>query len=184
MRIARLFFNMIGLGHTRSARPSEGLYFVLAFFFFTLVLVALERARQFNNQYVQSPEAESLVFFFRGKDTPAAKAHDRHPPEAKLAKALDPQELLYRNLTTDQTVVPKIFHQSWVDNDLPKKFQEWSESCRRVHSDWEWVLWTNEDNHDLVEKYAPWFLDAYESLASEIFRADAARNIYMHVFGG
>ncbi|KAL9126914.1 MAG: hypothetical protein Q9217_004109 [Psora testacea] len=105
-----------------------------------------------------------------------------HQP--KLAKALDPQELLNRSLSTDQTTVPKLFHQSWADNDLPEKFREWSEICRAVHPDWEWVLWTNKDNHDLVEKFAPWLLETYESLVAEIFRADMARNIYMHVFGG
>ena len=28
----------------------------------------------------------------------------------------------------------------------------------QAHPDWEWVLWTDEDNMELVRQYAPWFL--------------------------
>ncbi|KAL9076352.1 MAG: hypothetical protein Q9161_001068 [Pseudevernia consocians] len=102
----------------------------------------------------------------------------------KEAKRLYAEELLQRPLATDLTSIPKLFHQSWINSTLPAKFEEWSHSCRQANPDWEWVLWTDEDNMKLVEKYAPWFASTYEALHSEIYRADTARNIYMHVFGG
>lgn len=56
----------------------------------------------------------------------------------------------------------------------------------QIHPDWEWVLWTDQDNLDLVRIYAPWFLPTYEALGDRIpiYRADVVRNLYMHVFGG
>lgn len=102
----------------------------------------------------------------------------------KVARRLYPEDLMQRPLATDLTRIPKLFHQSWINETLPAKFEEWSHSCRAANADWEWVLWTDEDNLKLVERFAPWFLDTYEDLKTEIYRADAARNIYMHVFGG
>lgn len=71
-----------------------------------------------------------------------------------------------------------------MNSTLPTKFEGWSHSCRMQHPDWEWVLWTDEDNHKLMERYVPWFMDEYDALLGEILRADVARNAYMHVFGG
>lgn len=80
--------------------------------------------------------------------------------------------------------MPKLLHQSWSTTILPSKFEQWSLSCRDMNPDFEWVLWTDEDNRRLVEKYAPEFLVKYDGLKSEIYRADAVRNLYMFVFGG
>ena len=102
----------------------------------------------------------------------------------KVARRLYPEDLMQRPLATDLTRIPKLFHQSWINGTLPAKFEEWSHSCRAANADWEWILWTDEDNLKLVEEFAPWFLNTYKDLQTEIYRADAARNIYMHVFGG
>lgn len=53
-----------------------------------------------------------------------------------------------------------------------------------MNPDYEWVLWTDEDNRQMVTKYAPEFLTAYDDLPSEIYRADVSRNLYMFLFGG
>ena len=80
--------------------------------------------------------------------------------------------------------MPKLFHQSWSSKALPAHFEQWSLSCREMNTDFEWVLWTDDDNRRLVEKYAPELLVKYDELQSEIYRADAVRNLYMFVFGG
>lgn len=80
--------------------------------------------------------------------------------------------------------IPKLIHQSWSSNTLPAKFITWSDTWRANHPDWEWVLWTDDDNRALVDKYFPWFKEPYMRLKGEIFRADAARNMYMYAFGG
>ncbi|OAF54967.1 hypothetical protein VC83_08592 [Pseudogymnoascus destructans] len=72
--------------------------------------------------------------------------------EAKLARPLSAGELLCRPLPSDHSSVPKLLHQSWKTNELPLKFEKWSTVCREKHHDWEWVLWTNEDNLNLIKK--------------------------------
>ncbi|KAL6407161.1 glycosyltransferase family 32 protein [Ilyonectria robusta] len=100
-----------------------------------------------------------------------------------LAPALSPAELLCRP-AANPAIVPKLFHQSWKTTQLPAKFQRWSDSCREKHPDWEWVLWTDEDNLRLVKEHFPWLLDTYLNLPGSIYRADLARNLYMYQFGG
>ena len=113
-----------------------------------------------------------------------SKASGKYVQTGGKARRLYPEELMQRPLASDLTSMPKLLHQSWINETMPTKFEEWSDSCRMANPDWEWVLWTDEDNRKMVEKYAPWFMDTYEFLQTEIFRADAARNVYMHVFGG
>ena len=141
-------------------RPVQGAVLMGTFIFLTISLYSLGRGRE---SFSKSLGTES---------------------KAKEAKRLYADDLLERPLATDLTSIPKLFHQSWINSTLPTKFEEWSHSCRSANPDWEWVLWTDEDNVKLVEKYAPWFGSTYDALHSEIYRADTARNIYMHIFGG
>ena len=114
----------------------------------------------------------------------ASKAKNETEPVIPEARRITSRELLNRSLPVDRTRVPMLIHQSWKDDELPAKFQRWSTSCRRTNPDWEYILWTDEDNYKIIKKYVPWFLKSYKALQSEIYRADAMRNVYMHVFGG
>jgi hypothetical protein len=104
--------------------------------------------------------------------------------QKKLALALSPAELLCRLPKPSPGGIPKLLHQSWKSTELPAKFKKWSNTCRRQHPDWEWVLWTDEDNLQLVKQYFPWLEDTFLSLPGNIYRADLARNLYMYLFGG
>ncbi|KAI9155504.1 Inositol phosphoceramide mannosyltransferase-like protein [Paramyrothecium foliicola] len=101
-----------------------------------------------------------------------------------LATALSPAELLCRPIDPKAPGIPKLFHQSWINNELPSKFQRWSKGCRAQHAGWEWVLWTDDDNLKLVQTYFPWLVETYQGLPGPIYRADFARNLYMYMFGG
>ena len=152
-------------------RPGQCVLLLVIVIFLTTGLYSLGRGRE---------AGESTLHHYKETLTKisATKA------EVKEARRLYAEELLQRPLATNLTSIPKLFHQSWIDATLPTKFEEWSHSCRQANPDWEWVLWTDQDNMKLVEKYAPWFASTYDALHSEIYRADTARNIYMHVFGG
>ncbi|KAK9384320.1 nucleotide-diphospho-sugar transferase [Lipomyces mesembrius] len=104
----------------------------------------------------------------------------RHSQAAQLPA----QNVLSSPLAKNFGVVPKLIHQSWTSTDLPAKFEVWSRTCREQNPDWQWVLWTDEDNLNLVKKYFPWFLEYYEKLPGEIYRADLVRNMYMYLYGG
>lgn len=156
---------------TLKSRPVQSAALLLTFIFLVITLYTIGRGRE---------AGESALDHYKERFSKVTGTKSR----AKEAKRLYAQELLQRPLATDLTSIPKLFHQSWMNSTLPTKFEEWSHSCRRANPDWEWVLWTDEDNRKLVDKYAPWFASTYEALHSEIYRADTARNIYMHVFGG
>lgn len=93
-------------------------------------------------------------------------------------------DLLARPPTLDSGKIPRILHQSWKSTELPPKFKTWSILCRQKHKDWEWVLWTDEDNLRLVQTYFPSLEAAYRDLPGEIYRADLVRYLYMYIYGG
>lgn len=107
----------------------------------------------------------------------------RHSSKQK-AKLLLPAELIQRPISHDLQTMPKLLHQSWSDTDLPAKMERWSATCRRQHPDWEWVLWTDDDNEELVKTYFPWLLKTYRELPGVIYKADMVRNLYLYMFGG
>ena len=55
---------------------------------------------------------------------------------------------------------------------------------RERHPGWEYRLWTDTENRELVWEHYPWLLDLYDGLPENIMRADMARILYMHQFGG
>lgn len=102
----------------------------------------------------------------------------------KQAKLLRPVDLMKRPISRDLQTIPKLIHQSWSSTELPAKFERWSSTYRHTHPDWEWVLWTDEDNEELVRTHFPWLLKTYLGLPGVIYRADVVRNLYMYMFGG
>lgn len=56
--------------------------------------------------------------------------------------------------------------------------------CRSIQPDWEWVLWTDYDNLNLIQESFPDLLAMYTGLRGNIYRADLMRYIYMYLFGG
>ncbi|KAK9825165.1 hypothetical protein WJX81_000314 [Elliptochloris bilobata] len=80
--------------------------------------------------------------------------------------------------------IPRIIHQSWKTSDLPANYARWSASWREKHPTWEYMLWTNEENDQLVHDHYPWFRDTFDALPAPVMKADACRYLYMHHFGG
>lgn len=82
--------------------------------------------------------------------------------------------------------IPRRIHQSWKDREVPEDVYppHWVESWRAVHPNWGYTLWTDEDNLALVREHYPRYLDFYRELDAGIKRADFARFLYMHRFGG
>ena len=82
--------------------------------------------------------------------------------------------------------IPKIIHQTWRTKDIPFDVykKEWIDSWKRLHPDWEYRLWTDEENRDLIKKEYPWFLETYDGYPEGIYRADAARYFILYHCGG
>jgi mannosyltransferase OCH1-like enzyme len=81
-------------------------------------------------------------------------------------------------------VIPKIIHCTYKTTDLPQNLKVWFEKAKALHSDWEFRLWTDEENLNLVKTRFPQMLEAYEGMPYNIMRVDIARYMYMQVYGG
>ncbi len=78
----------------------------------------------------------------------------------------------------------KYIHQSWKDVNIPQKFMGWVQSWKTQYPKSEYSLWTDEDNLNLVKLRYPELLEVYNSYNRHIKRCDAARYLYMYVYGG
>ena len=80
--------------------------------------------------------------------------------------------------------IPKIIHQTWKDEQLPKAFQLLSQTWREMLPGWEYRLWTDDMNREFVKTYYPDFLGKYDAYPNKIQRADAIRYLLLQTYGG
>jgi len=80
--------------------------------------------------------------------------------------------------------IPHNLHQSWKNTKLPLKFQRYQKSILENHPNWNYTLWTDEDNERLIREKYPWFLPTYRSFEKNIMRVDSVRYFYMYEYGG
>lgn len=86
--------------------------------------------------------------------------------------------------STNETIVPKIIHQTWKNENIPEKWKLAQQSCRDMHPDYEYRLWTDDDAIQFIKSYYPWFLSTFLSYPHPIQRADAIRYFVLHKLGG
>ena len=80
--------------------------------------------------------------------------------------------------------IPKIFMQTWKNNNVPEHWKSSPASVKRLMPDWKYVLMTDKDNRNLVKKYFPDYLDLYDNLEYPIMRADIIRYMFLYIYGG
>ena len=80
--------------------------------------------------------------------------------------------------------IPKIIHQTWKDENLPKEFQILSETWREMLPGWEYRLWTDEMNREFVHTHYPDFMEKFDAYPQNIQRADAIRYLLLQTYGG
>ncbi|KAJ3075618.1 hypothetical protein HDU98_007430 [Podochytrium sp. JEL0797] len=80
--------------------------------------------------------------------------------------------------------IPGIIHQSWKTTQIPKEFKQWSASWTFLNPSYEYKLWSDIDNRNLIAEHYAWFLPTFDSYAKPICKADAVRAFYLHRYGG
>jgi mannosyltransferase OCH1-like enzyme len=80
--------------------------------------------------------------------------------------------------------IPRIIHQTWKSNQLSTEFRESLISWKRQHPDWQYILWTDEMNRNLIASYFAWFLPFYDNYEYNIQRADVVRYFILYKYGG
>ena len=81
-------------------------------------------------------------------------------------------------------MIPKIIHQTWKDDHIPPRFAAFSESWNRFNRGWQRILWTDRMLLKFVDTHYPHLLESFCAYPAGIFRADAARYMLLHSFGG
>lgn len=80
--------------------------------------------------------------------------------------------------------IPKLIMQTWKTKELPDKWKPTQVSINRYMSDWNYILMTDEMNHEFIEKYFPDFLPYFDAFPYPIQRADAIRYAWLYIHGG
>lgn len=80
--------------------------------------------------------------------------------------------------------IPKIIHQTWKTSEVPERCRAFQESWKKFHPDWEYRLWTDEDNEAFIKTHYPWFFDKFRSYPRNIQRADVVRYFILYHYGG
>jgi inositol phosphorylceramide mannosyltransferase catalytic subunit len=81
--------------------------------------------------------------------------------------------------------IPKIIHQTYINESIPQRWQAAQQSCIDLHvPDYEYILWTDAKSHDFIAQHYEWFLPTFEGYAHPIQRADAIRYFVLAHYGG
>ncbi|RAO72136.1 uncharacterized protein BHQ10_008148 [Talaromyces amestolkiae] len=87
-------------------------------------------------------------------------------------------------IETRPQLIPKIIHQTYINESIPDRWLEPQRSCIDLHPDYEYKLWTNEKSRDFIAEEYPWFLDTFDGYKYPIQRADAIRYFVLAHYGG
>jgi len=81
-------------------------------------------------------------------------------------------------------MIPKIIHQTWKNTQIPDNWIDAQKSCKAIHSDYKYILWTHEDMDKFVKNEYPNFYKTYISYKYNIQRCDAFRYLVLYKYGG
>ena len=84
----------------------------------------------------------------------------------------------------DPQTFPKIAHLSWKTENLPAHWAPSLASWRRLHPEWNVILWTDATLREFVESTFPDRLALYDSFKYNIQRVDMARYCLLEHHGG
>ena len=80
--------------------------------------------------------------------------------------------------------ITRIIHQTWKDNVVPEKWLEYQQKVKALHPDWEYRLWTDEDNDAFIAKHYPQLFPIYNAYPKPVMKADVIRYAIMDQMGG
>jgi len=81
-------------------------------------------------------------------------------------------------------MIPKIIHQTWKNTTIPEEFAGYQKKLIELHPDWEYRLWTDEQNLEFVKQNFADFYEVFIRLPKNIMRADVIRYLIMYKIGG
>lgn len=107
--------------------------------------------------------------------------YSRHPVMTNSAIAV---MQVTNHTISDHYPVPRIIHQTWKTEHVPEQWKDAQQSCKDLHPEWEYRLWTDSDATDFIGREYPHLLASFRSYPYNIERADAIRYLILHYYGG
>lgn len=81
-------------------------------------------------------------------------------------------------------MIPKIIHQTWKTDEIPKKWVYFSKKVQKLNPDWEYKLWTDHDIDVFVKEKFSDFYDTFQGFSKQIMKVDVIRYLIMYKIGG
>lgn len=107
--------------------------------------------------------------------------------EDASADAIQKSELPAPNSTLLESrpqLIPKIIHQTYINESIPAQWLDAQQSCLDLHQDYEYKLWTDAKSLEFIEKEYPWFAPTFRNYQHPIQRADSIRYFVLAHYGG
>lgn len=95
----------------------------------------------------------------------------------------DERVSILKNSDSPETI-PKIFHHTWRDDNIPSTWKAAYNECIKLYPDWKFYLWSDKESEEFIKKFYPRFLDDYQRYQMPIQRADAIRYFLLYHYGG
>ena len=80
--------------------------------------------------------------------------------------------------------IPKIIHQTYKNHNLPETFKMCQTEIKRLHPDFEYRFYTDEDMNRLMKTEFPEYYDNFNELPRMIMKIDMFRYFLMYKYGG
>jgi len=81
-------------------------------------------------------------------------------------------------------MIYKTIHQSWSTETLPAKYLKIKIQNKKFFKDWNYKLWTDDENDFFIKNKYPSFYKIYKNYNHYINRVDAVRYFYLYEYGG
>lgn len=93
-------------------------------------------------------------------------------------------DAVYTSWSQLENEVPKVIHQVMFNTTIPQRFLDARKKCQQVNRGLSFILWNKTMVDQLVEDHYPFIHDLFHSYNVWVKRADVARYLIVHYYGG
>ncbi|WP_367865332.1 glycosyltransferase family 32 protein [Pedobacter sp. WC2423] len=80
--------------------------------------------------------------------------------------------------------IPKKIHLIYKSHNIPEAYQEYFESIKVLHSDWDIKIYDDMEARGIIADYMPELLEIYDQYTLNVQRTDLFRIVVVYLFGG
>ena len=113
---------------------------------------------------------------------------NRHVPDIFLESYPFVDSTVTKDVTLElcncNITIPKIIHQTYKNHTLPEIYQMCQTELKRLHPDFEYRFYTDNDMDDLIKTEFPEYYERFAELPRMIMKIDMFRYFLMYKYGG